>query len=76
MTPITVPFQRPIDKGSRGRNRWFAASSATVGMTEQGIRLEVVSRRPGDVAPIVVELSPEDAGALATALQEAANAHP
>ena len=55
----------------RGRNGSFKGKLMTLWQPEPGrIRLEVTSRQQGELPPIAIGLSREDAGALILVLQE------
>ena len=56
----------------RGRNGWFRAREALVMATQERIDLDVVSSRPSFPGPVRLELTPNDAAALANGLIRAA----
>lgn len=45
---------------ARGRNGWFIPVKAEVWVIDGNIELDVASKSPGELAPIVVRLSTED----------------
>jgi hypothetical protein len=71
----TVSFR---DSEARGRNGWFRVASASLYTASGRVNVDVVSKRAVCPGPVFLELSPEDATALAHAILSQAHAvlHP
>jgi hypothetical protein len=64
------------ETNARGRNGWFAAKTVTVEQhVPDKVWLNVYSKRPGEIAPIVLEMTVADALAVYACLGKAIKAH-
>ncbi len=61
----TLPFH---DSVARGRNGWFRVASASLYMDRGRVNVDLVSKRAVCPGPVFLELSAEDATALAQAM--------
>jgi len=68
---VTVAFR---NSEARGRNGWFRMASASLDVARGRINVDVVSKRAVCPGPVCLELSPEDATALAQAMLNHAQA--
>ncbi len=57
---------------ARGRNGWFIPVKAEVWVIEGNIELDVASKSPGELAPVLVRLSTENWLAVGEALVDEA----
>lgn len=69
---IEVKFRETGERHARGRNDWFTPAWAWLLEFDGRVRLEVYSKRAPGSPPIVVELQPGDARALAKAITKVA----
>ena len=72
MTYTTINVTKSDEWLSRGRNGWFRLDVVTVDLVGDGmVSIEGVSRRGGDLAPVILRLTSADARRLAKAIRGA-----